>query len=78
MWCGAGRCTALLAGALNAHGPLRWFFFHISTDAKVATESVMLKLNSFKCAVHIVVGPCAKGHFIHAGPSLWTRSSSSS
>jgi hypothetical protein len=21
-----------------------------------------------QCAVHIVVGPCAKGHFIHAGP----------
>jgi hypothetical protein len=22
-----------------------------------------------QCAMHIVVGPCAKGHFIHAGAS---------
>jgi hypothetical protein len=30
-----------------------------------------------QCAVHAVVGPCANGHFIHAG-TPWTRSSSSS
>jgi hypothetical protein len=30
-----------------------------------------------QCAVYAVVGPCANGHFIHAGTS-WTQSSSSS
>jgi hypothetical protein len=29
-----------------------------------------------QCAVHIVVGPCAKGHFIHAGTSSSGRSGS--
>jgi hypothetical protein len=29
-----------------------------------------------QCAVHIVVGPCVKGHFIHAGTKRsWSSSS---
>jgi hypothetical protein len=41
----------------------------LQNNVIICQSRVMVFVYS-QCAVHIVVGPCTKGHFIHAGSSL--------